>query len=199
MHHLIQTEIQKSLSLLQQIHLTASIHDIIEKIARQCITALQAGNKLLFIGNGGSAADAQHLAAELVGRLRFDRPALAAVALTTDTSALTAIGNDYDFEHIYSRQVEALGQPNDVLIGISTSGKSPNILRAFEMARAKQMMTIGFTGSEAPLFRDRCDLVLTIPAQETSKIQECHIMIGHIICLLIEETLFGNVSHPHSG
>ncbi|MBV9575117.1 MAG: D-sedoheptulose 7-phosphate isomerase [Gammaproteobacteria bacterium] len=194
MHHLIQAEIQKSLSVLHQIQNTISIHHLIEKIARHCINALQSGNKILFIGNGGSAADAQHLAAELVGRLRLNRPGLAAIALTTDTSALTAIGNDFDFEHIYSRQVEALGQANDVLIGISTSGKSPNVLRALETARAKQLVTIGFTGMAAPLMNECCDLVLNVPATETSKIQECHIMMGHIICLLIEEALFGSLA-----
>jgi D-sedoheptulose 7-phosphate isomerase len=136
------------------------------------------------------------MAAELVSRLCYDRPGLAAIALTTDTSALTAIGNDYSFENLFSRQVEAIGQAGDVFIGITTSGKSPNILKALDVARAKGMTTIGFTGKSAFLLAERCDYVLNVPSTETPKIQECHIMLGHIVCALIEEDIFGAEYNP---
>ncbi len=196
MRNYIQDEIQKTLTVLSRIEQDEAILTAAEDIARQCITALRHGNKILFAGNGGSAADAQHLAAELVSRLCYDRPALSAIALTTDTSALTAIGNDYAFEYLFARQVEALGQKGDVLIGISTSGKSMNILRAFEVAHAKGLITVGFTRDHAPLMSERCDLTLNIPARETPKIQECHILFGHIICSLIEEEIFGAEYNP---
>jgi D-sedoheptulose 7-phosphate isomerase len=196
MHHLIQGEIQKLSSLLTQIQNDDLLLGIVEKIASECTQALQQGKKILFAGNGGSAADSQHLAAELVSRLNYNRPGLAAIALTTDTSALTAIGNDYAFENIFSRQVESLGQPGDVLIAISTSGRSPNIIRALEAARERQMTTIGFTGIQAPMMAERCDWVLNVPSRETPKIQECHIMFGHIICALIEDAMFGAEYDP---
>ncbi len=191
MQQYINDEIQKSVSLLSHFRNDQLLLEQVEKITKRCVQALREGKKILLAGNGGSAADSQHLAAELVGRLRYNRPALAAIALTTDTSALTAIGNDYAFEQIFSRQVEAIGQAGDIFVGISTSGQSPNILRALEVARAKQMVTMGFTGLSAPLMVERCDFLLNIPTKETSKIQECHIMFGHIICALIENTLFG--------
>lgn len=191
MRQFIDSEIQKLASLLAEIQYNKALLAMVEHIATVSYHALSQGRKILLAGNGGSAADAQHLAAELVVRLRYNRKALAALALTTDTSALTAISNDFAYENIFSRQIEALGQPGDVFIGISTSGKSPNILRALEAARSQQMITIGFTGKEAPLMAERCDYVLNVPSLETQKIQECHIMFGHIICGLIEEALFG--------
>jgi len=191
MQHYIQKEIHKLSLLLAEIEKDDLLLTIVEKMADECIKALKQGKKILFAGNGGSAADSQHLAAELVSRLNYDRPGLAAMALTTDTSALTAIGNDYTFEHIFSRQVESLGQSGDVFIGISTSGKSKNIIRALNAARSKNMLTLGFTGMHAPLMSDCCDWVLNVPSQETPKIQECHILFGHIICGLIEDALFG--------
>ena len=191
MHYFIQTEIKKLTALLTQIQQDARLLQMVEAIANACIRGLHQSGKILFAGNGGSAADAQHLAAELVGRLCFNRPALPAIALTTDTSALTAIGNDYGFEHLFARQVEALGQPGDVFIGISTSGKSPNILRALDVAREKKLVTIGFTGMHAPQMLERCDWLLNVPTHVTSHIQECHIMFGHIICAAIEEAMFG--------
>lgn len=193
----IKKEIQKTLSVIQQVDADAQLLEVAENIAKTCISALRANGKILFAGNGGSAADSQHLAAELVSRLSYDRPGLAAVALTTDTSALTAIGNDYSFENLFSRQVEAISRPGDVLIGITTSGKSPNILKAFEVARARGVTTIGFTGKTAPLMAERCDFVLNVPSSETPKIQECHIMLGHIICALIEEDIYGAEYNPH--
>lgn len=196
MHNLIQDEIKKLSTLLMQIQSDTQLLKNAQLIADECVAALQRGNKILFAGNGGSAADSQHLAAELVSRLRYNRPGLASLALTTDTSALTAIGNDYAFENIFSRQVESIGQSGDVLIGISTSGKSPNILKAFEAAHAKSIKTIGFTGAQAPLMAERCDIVLNIPHRETPKIQECHIMFGHIICAIIEDVIYGEEYDP---
>lgn len=196
MQNFIQREIQALSSILLRIQNDAALLKQIENIADHCIQALRKGNKILFVGNGGSAADAQHLAAELACRLRYHRPGLAAIALTTDTSALTAIGNDYGFQDIFARQVEAIGQAGDVLIGISTSGKSPNVLLAFETARAKQLSTVGFTGVNTSMMSERCDFVLAIPSKETAKIQECHIMFGHIICGLIEDVMFGEQYDP---
>lgn len=196
MHTLIQDEIQKLAAILIKIQNDEALLQAVDNIGQQFIQTLQQGHKILFAGNGGSAADAQHLAAELVVRLHYHRPALPALALTTDTSALTAIGNDYQFEHIFSRQVEALGQPGDMLVGISTSGKSPNILRALEVARARKMITIGFTGMHAPKMMEWCDFVLSIPSKDTQKIQECHIMFGHIICGIVEDQLFGEKYDP---
>lgn len=196
MKPIIQNEIKKLTTLLTQLEQDPHLLTTIETMSSRCIQALQLGNKILFAGNGGSAADAQHLAAELVSRFRYDRPGLSGLALTTDTSALTAIGNDYAFEHLFSRQIESLGRPGDVFIAISTSGKSPNILRALDVAREKQITTLGFTGMHAPLMASRCDLILNIPSQETHKIQECHIMFGHIICALIEDAMFGATYDP---
>jgi D-sedoheptulose 7-phosphate isomerase len=196
MQKLIFEEIQKTQAVLALAINDKTLLETTEKIAKACIQALRQGGKILFVGNGGSAADSQHLAAELVSRLRYNRPGMAALALTTDTSALTAIGNDYSFEYLFARQVEALGQKGDVLIGLSTSGKSPNILRALEAARKKEMISIGFTRDAAPMMKERCDYVLNIPARETPKIQECHILFGHIICALIEEDIYGAEYNP---
>ena len=161
-----------------------------ETVAQACIAALKAGNKLLFMGNGGSAADSQHLAGELVSRFAFDRPGLPAFALTTDTSVLTAIGNDYGYERLFARQVEAVGKAGDVLFGFSTSGKSPNILIAFEAARALGMVTVGMTGNRGERITKVVDHCVEIPSASTPKIQEGHIVSGHIICGLIEEAMF---------
>lgn len=196
MNSLILREIQKLSALLVKVEADTALLETAEKIAQASIHALKNRKKILFAGNGGSAADAQHLAAELVSRLRFDRPGLAAIALTTDTSALTAIGNDYAFENIFSRQVEALGQEGDIFFGITTSGKSPNILKAVAAARAQGMISIVMTGAQSPLLAESCDFVLNIPSRETPKIQECHIMFGHIICAIIEDTMFGAQYDP---
>lgn len=191
MQSMIRSEIQKLAALLHLIQQDESLLLMIEDVAKICTKALQQGKKILFAGNGGSAADSQHFAAELTGRLRYDRPSMAAIALTTDTSALTAIANDYTFEHIFARQIEALGVKGDVFFGISTSGKSPNILKALQVAQNRGLITIGLTGLHLPLFTEHCDYVLNIPTQEVSKIQECHITIGHIICTLIEDAMYG--------
>jgi D-sedoheptulose 7-phosphate isomerase len=162
----------------------------VEAAAGACIKSLQQGGKILLAGNGGSAADSQHIAGELVSRFAFDRPGLAAIALTTDTSILTAIGNDYGYEKLFSRQVQANGNKGDVFIGYSTSGKSPNILRAFEEARARGLVCIGLTGNRGGAMQELCDYLLEVPSSDTPKIQEGHLVLGHILCLLIERAIF---------
>ena len=169
-------------------------------VARDCSTAifeaagliimcLRAGGKLLFFGNGGSAADAQHLAAEFIGRFVRERAGLAAIALTTDSSILTAVGNDYGFDQIFARQVQALGRPNDVAIAISTSGNSPNIIEGVKAARKGYLKTIGLSGKDGGLLAAEADVVITIASTSTARIQECHITIGHLLCELTEEAL----------
>jgi D-sedoheptulose 7-phosphate isomerase len=153
--------------------------------------SLKNGGKVLFAGNGGSAADAQHIAAEFVGRFINDRAPLAAIALTTDTSALTAIGNDYGFEQVFARQLSALGRPGDVLVGISTSGQSPNILAALKAAREGRLVTMGFTRSGPTTMNPLCDVVIGAPSEETALIQQLHITVGHAICHLVEREMFG--------
>jgi D-sedoheptulose 7-phosphate isomerase len=162
----------------------------VERIAGAFITALRAGRMLLFFGNGGSAADAQHLAAEFVNRFVVDRPGLPALALTTDTSVLTSIGNDRDFSRIFSRQVEALGRPGDVAVGISTSGRSPNVLEGLKAARARGLVTVGFAGEQDAAMRTICDHLVRVPSRTTARIQEIHILIGHILCEMVDEALF---------
>jgi len=152
--------------------------------------ALEAGNKVLLAGNGGSAADAQHLAGELVSRFNYDRPAAAAIALTVDSSVLTGIGNDYGYERVFERQILGLGRPGDVLIALSTSGRSPNILNAAAAARANGLVVIGFTGESGGDLAARCDLCLRAPSASTPLIQQIHITAGHIVCGLVEERLF---------
>ena len=154
-----------------------------------CMTSLSNGGKLLFFGNGGSAADAQHLATELTVRYMKDRKPIRAIALTTDTSALTAIGNDMGFDHLFSRQIEALGQPGDVAIGISTSGNSRNVLKAFEMAHKKKMITIGFGGYDGGKMKKNCDVILMVPSKTTARIQEMHITLGQMLCGALEKKL----------
>lgn len=192
----IQKEVEKTVTTIEQILQDESILMTIETITQQCVNALQGNKKILFAGNGGSAADSQHLAAELVSRLCYDRPALAAIALTTDTSALTAIGNDYSFEQLFARQIHAIGQNGDIFVAISTSGRSPNILAALRAAKELGITTIGFTGAQGGLMPDHCDHLLKAPSIETPKIQECHIVLGHIICAMIEEKIFGATHNP---
>ena len=165
---------------------SAGIRDIVELIAQ----ALANGRKLLLAGNGGSAGDAQHIAGEFLSRLNYDRAPAAALALTTDSSVLTAIGNDYGYERVFERQIMGLGCPGDVFVAISTSGRSPNILRAIDAAREKRLAVVGFTGRTGGEMASRCDLCLHAPAESTQVIQQIHIMAGHIICGLVEERLF---------
>jgi D-sedoheptulose 7-phosphate isomerase len=162
----------------------------VARAASLCVEALRAGGRILFAGNGGSAADAQHLAGELVSRFNYDRPGLSGIALTTDTSALTAIGNDYGYDYLFARQVEALGRPGDVFVGISTSGNSPNVLRALDAARAGGLRTIGLCGRTGGLMKERCEVAICVPSDHTPRIQEGHIVIGHVICAIIERELF---------
>jgi len=160
-------------------------------IAGRIAASLKAGGKVLLAGNGGSASDAQHIAAEFVGRFVNDRAPLAAIALTTDTSALTAIGNDYGFEHVFERQVRALGRNGDVFIGISTSGRSPNVVAALKAARELGLTNIGFTRDGQTPMHALCDIVLAVPSEETALIQQIHITAAHAICHLVERELFG--------
>lgn len=162
----------------------------VAEVAALVAEALRTGGKLLLCGNGGSAADAQHWAGELVSRFAYDRPGLAAIALTTDTSILTAIGNDYGYERVFARQVEALGRPGDVLFALSTSGRSPNVLAALAAARERGLRTVGFTGAGEGEMAPLCDVLLRVPHTETPRIQEGHEAMGHAICALIEATLF---------
>jgi len=163
----------------------------IEDAATACVQCVRLGGKVLLAGNGGSAADAQHIAAEFVSRFAFDRPGMAAVALTTDTSILTAIGNDYGYENIFARQIHAIGRAGDVFIGYSTSGKSPNVLEAFKVAREVGLICIGFTGNRGGAMRNLCHHLLEVPSAETPKIQEGHLVLGHILCGLVEHDIFG--------
>src|SRR5712671_1734263 len=164
------------------------------RIADVIIAALRAGNKLLIVGNGGSAADAQHIAAEIIGRYKQDRPGYAAIALTTDTSALTAIANDYGFEQVFARQVEGLGQRGDVLLALTTSGRSPNILAALRSARQRGLVTVGFTGSKGEALRSLCDHLLVAPSDDTPVVQQIHLAVAHGICDEIEQRLLREAS-----
>ena len=163
---------------------------VIQDIAQATANAISSGRKLLLAGNGGSAADAQHLAGEMLSRLNYDRAPAAALALTTDTSVLTAIGNDYGYDRLFERQILGLGRPGDVFIAISTSGRSPNILRAIDAAREQQIIVVGFTGRTGGEMPPRCDLCLRAPSDSTPLIQQMHITAGHMICGLVEERLF---------
>lgn len=166
--------------------------EIIGQIAKLIVDAYRQGNKVLWFGNGGSAADAQHLACELVSRFYLERKALASIALTTNTSELTAIANDYNFDRIFSRQVEALVNPGDVVIGISTSGNSPNVIEGIKKAKQLGAVTVAFTGATGGKLKGNVDFLLDVPSEITPHIQESHIMIGHVICYLVEKELFGD-------
>jgi D-sedoheptulose 7-phosphate isomerase len=178
-----------SLKALERATQDAALLAAARKIADVIIEALRAGNKLLIIGNGGSAADAQHIAAEVVGRYKQDRPAYAAIALTTDTSALTAIANDYGFEQVFARQVAGLGRRGDVLLALSTSGRSPNILSALRTAREHGLVTIGFTGSKGEALGAICDHLVVAPSDDTAVIQQIHLALAHGICDAVEQAL----------
>lgn len=186
----IKANIQEAIALKQAVLETQPLLETIHKVSERCLEALRQGNKILFAGNGGSAGDAQHLAAELVGRYKLDRPGLPAIALTTDTSMLTAIGNDYGYEQVFARQLDANGRAGDVFFGITTSGNSKNVLAAIEKAKEKNIVTVGLAGSGGAI-QNSCDYCISVPSTDTARIQECHIMIGQIICGYIETTLFG--------
>jgi D-sedoheptulose 7-phosphate isomerase len=185
----VRAHLERSLAALGRAAQDALLLGAARAIASVIIAALRSGNRLLIIGNGGSAADAQHIAAEIVGRYKQDRPGYAALALTTDTSALTSIANDYGFEQVFARQVEGLGKRGDVLLALSTSGKSPNILAALRTARERGLVTIGFTGSKGENLRALCDHLLVSPSDDTPVIQQIHLAVAHGICDQIEQTM----------
>lgn len=183
---IIQASIDTKLQLLQNEKLLQAVCDAVNVI----VEAFRNGHRVYFCGNGGSAADAQHLAAEFSGRFYTDRKALPAEALHCNTSYLTAVGNDYGYDVVYSRMIEGIGQKGDVLVGLSTSGNSANIIKAFEAAREKQMTTIAFTGESGGKMRPLSDYLLNVPSTDTPRIQESHILLGHIICQLVEQKYF---------
>ncbi len=183
---IIKQSIEVKEKVLQDEALLKTINDIVEAI----VSTYQKDGKVLFCGNGGSAADAQHLAAEFSGRFYYDRAPLSAEALHVNTSYMTAVANDYSYDEVYSRLTQALGRKGDVLWGLSTSGNSPNVVRALEKAKSLGMITVGFAGEGGGKMKDLCDFLIAIPVKDTPRIQECHIMIGHIICELVEAKLF---------
>ena len=186
MSNLFLQNVNDQIQVLQTLHTLA---EVVNQAGSMAAEALKSGRKLMFCGNGGSAADSQHLAAELTGRFIKDRKPLAAVALSTDTSALTCIGNDYSFDEVFARQVAGLGNAGDVLIGISTSGNSRNVIRAVEEAKAKGMKVIGFLGRDGGQLKALVDLPIIVPSAVTARIQESHILIGHTLCGLVEQEL----------
>ena len=186
----IKEVIQASIQTKQLLLENETLLNTIQQVTEVCIKAFEGDHQILFGGNGGSAADAQHLAAEFSGRFYKDREPLNAEALHVNTSYLTAVANDYSFDEVYARIVKAKGRKGDVLFGISTSGNSTNIIRAIEVARERGMITVGLTGATGGKMRDICDYLINVPSKDTPRIQECHIMIGHIICELVEANLF---------
>jgi D-sedoheptulose 7-phosphate isomerase len=186
----IKQIISASIDVKQQIVQDPALIAAVQACADLITAAFKNGRRIYFCGNGGSAADAQHLAAEFSGRFYIDRKALPAEALHCNTSYVTAVGNDYGYDVIYSRMMDGIGQEGDVLIGLSTSGNSGNILKAFEVCRAKKITTIGFTGATGGKMKPLCDHLLNVPSTDTPRIQESHILLGHIICQLVEEQYF---------
>ncbi|EDP5528810.1 TPA: D-sedoheptulose 7-phosphate isomerase [Campylobacter jejuni] len=187
----IKEHFQESILVKEQILKDENLITLIKNASLEVIKAYKNGNKTLLAGNGGSAADAQHIAGEFVSRFYFDRPGIASIALTTDTSILTAIGNDYGYENLFARQVQAQGVKGDVFIGISTSGNSKNILKALELCKQKEIISIGLSGASGGAMNELCDYCIKVPSTCTPRIQEAHILIGHIICAIVEEELFG--------
>ena len=187
----IKEQIKQSYKTKQAIYENEDLLDAIEKVALKCVDLYRTDKKTILAGNGGSAADAQHIAAELVGRYGFDRPSIPSLSLTTDTSNLTAIGNDYGYDQVFSRQLEGMGQEGDIFIGISTSGNSINIIKAFESAKKKNIMTVALTGRDGGQMAKTADIALIVPSNATPRIQESHILIGHILCDIIEKEIFG--------
>lgn len=190
MNVLVRKVLADGSSVMQAIERDTRIHTTLIQAAEATASAMKAGHKLMLAGNGGSAADAQHVAAEFVSRLVGDRPAMRAIALTTDTSILTAIGNDYGYERSFTRQIEALGQCGDVFLGISTSGRSPNVLAALELCRQLGVISIGFTGNSSSKMEPLCDYLIRIPSDVTMYIQQAHLAIEHAFCLLTERFYF---------
>ena len=190
MSNLVREKLLEGLTVTEAVTRDAALHATLTEAAEATAAALKSGHKLMVAGNGGSAADAQHLVAEFVSRLVDDRPAMRAVALTTDTSILTAVGNDYGFERLFVRQIEALGQPGDVFLAISTSGNSPNVLRALELSREMGIITIGLTGRTGGKMPPLCDYCISIPSDVTMYIQQAHLALEHIFCMMVERRYF---------
>lgn len=186
---LIKEEIQASIDVKTSLLGDGVLMQQVSNLAKKCTEVLQAGGKVIFCGNGGSFADAQHLSAEFTSRFLFDRPGLASLALGTNSSAMTAIGNDYGYENVFAREIEAIATPGDVLIAITTSGNSSNVLKALESAKANEVPAVVFTGAGRGKLPDGID-IMHVPSTETARIQECHILIGHIVCGLVESTIF---------
>ncbi len=191
MQHIVRHQLAQSIATMQAVLADPVTHDTLVAIAEQTAAAMHAGRKLLIAGNGGSAADAQHLAAEFVGRLTVNRPALRALALTVDSSILTAIGNDFGYDDSFSRQIEAIGQPGDLFLAISTSGNSRNLLKAIAQAKQQGITTIGLTGRGGGKMAAVCDHLLAVPSDVTMNIQESHLALEHIFCMLVERCYFG--------
>jgi D-sedoheptulose 7-phosphate isomerase len=187
---LIVSSIQDSIKVKQTLLTDSLLLGQIADVVQEFVSALSSGHKLLLFGNGGSAADSQHIAAEFVGRFQLERMPLPALALTVNTSALTGIGNDYDYVNVFSRQVEALGQAGDVAVGITTSGKSPNVIKGLAAAKAKGLVTVGMTGKFGDMLKEVSKYCLCVPSDQTPRIQECHILIGHIVSQLTEQEMF---------
>ena len=190
MQELIRARIQRDIEIKQLLLASDAYHDLVAHVATQIVKSLRAGGKVIFFGNGGSAAHAQHLAAEFTGRYLKERRALPALALHANPSSLTAISNDYGFEFVFARQIEGLGNEGDVAVGISTSGNSPNVLRALEAAKSKNIYTVALAGLTGGKMKQLADRTICIPTDETPRIQECHILTGHLICEIVEEMLF---------
>ena len=188
----IKNQIKDSYETKKAIYENDVLLDKIEKLSRLCVELYRGKNKTILAGNGGSAADSQHIAAELVGRYGFDRPSIPSLALTTDTSNLTAIGNDYGYDKIFSRQLEGMGQDGDIFIGISTSGNSQNLINAFKVAKEKNILTVALVGKDGGKMAQMADIALIVPSNSTPRIQESHILIGHILCDIIEKEIFGD-------
>lgn len=192
MKNYIKDQIKKSYETKQAIYENEELLNKIAEVCELCVELYKGKNKTILAGNGGSAADAQHIAAELVGRYGFDRPSIPSLALTTDTSNLTAIGNDYGYDKVFSRQLEGMGQEGDIFFGISTSGNSKNIINAFEVAKQKGIKTVALVGRDGGEMAKMADIALVVPSDSTPRIQESHILIGHIICDIIEKEIFGD-------
>jgi D-sedoheptulose 7-phosphate isomerase len=191
MSRLVREKLEEGCVVVEAVARDSAMHAILADAAAVTAAALKDGRKLMVAGNGGSAADAQHLVAEFVSRLMEDRPAMRAVALTTDTSILTAVGNDYGYERVFARQIEAIGQAGDVFMGISTSGNSPNVLRALELCREAGIATVGLTGGTGGKMAPLCDHLIVIPSKVTMYIQQAHLALEHIFCLMVERHYFG--------
>lgn len=189
---LIKKQVEDSLKVKNSILQNEEILQLVLTISKKTIDAYKSGNKTILAGNGGSAADAQHFAGEFVSRFYFDRPGLPSIALSTDTSVITAVGNDYGYEKVFSRQIQANGNSGDIFIAISTSGNSENILEALKESKKRGIITVGLTGEDGGKMKELCDYCVCVPSKETPRIQEAHILIEHIICSLVEEEIFGN-------